>query len=182
MTTGIGIVGGETGEIPRGTRCGSPDAVRGGWGRSGCGASGSGLLGWVTAVTYREPGRPGWRRAAPGRHRRVQDQQGPGRFAAYRGDPLVYDGRPTLGLSSALFAQFGPLVERSRGLRVPVLLQYGEHDEVVDPAGFRALEAACGAPDLTVHRYPGLWHEIYNEPERERPLADLADWLSSRAR
>ena len=100
-------------------------------------------------------------------------------YAAYRADPLVYDGHPTLGLSSALFRQFGVLPERSRRLRLPLLLQYGDQDAITDAVGFRALEQACGSPDFTVQRYPGLWHEIYNEPERDKPLADLREWLAA---
>lgn len=100
--------------------------------------------------------------------------------AAYRADPLVYQGRPTLGLSTALFRQFTPLVERSRGLRLPLLLQHGALDVLAEPAGSRALERACGSPDRTVHFYEGLWHEIYHEPERHRPLADLRAWLAAR--
>jgi alpha-beta hydrolase superfamily lysophospholipase len=100
-------------------------------------------------------------------------------YAAYRADPLVYDGHPTLGLSSALFRQFGVLPERSRRLRLPLLLQYGDQDAITDAAGFRALEQVCGSPDFTVQRYPGLWHEIYNEPERDKPLADLREWLAA---
>jgi alpha-beta hydrolase superfamily lysophospholipase len=28
--------------------------------------------------------------------------------------------------------------------------------------------------------YEGFWHEIYHEPERARPLADLREWLDAR--
>jgi alpha-beta hydrolase superfamily lysophospholipase len=99
--------------------------------------------------------------------------------AAYQADPLVHHGRPTLGLSSALFAQFDVLPERARELRIPVLMQHGDLDELVDPAGMRLLESTCGSPDRTVHWYEGLWHEIYNEPERDRPLSDLRKWLAA---
>jgi alpha-beta hydrolase superfamily lysophospholipase len=30
-----------------------------------------------------------------------------------------------------------------------------------------------------VYWYEGLWHEVFNEPERERPLADLRQWLAA---
>jgi acylglycerol lipase len=103
----------------------------------------------------------------------------PAVVAAYQADPLVYQGNPTLGLSAALFRQFGPLVERSRELRIPLLLQHGSADVLTDPAGTRALAAAHGSPDATVHWYDGLWHEIYNEPERAKPLADLREWLAA---
>ncbi len=103
----------------------------------------------------------------------------PAVIAAYQADPLVYQGNPTLGLSASLFRQFGPLVERSRELRIPLLLQHGSADVLTDPAGTRALEAAHGSSDATVHWYEGLWHEIYNEPERDRPLSDLREWLAA---
>ncbi|GAA0896108.1 lysophospholipase [Pseudonocardia zijingensis] len=106
----------------------------------------------------------------------------PAVYAAYRDDPLVHHGRPTLRLSSALVGQFEVLPDRARDLRIPVLLQQGALDSLVDPSGFRRLEAACGSPDLTVHWYEGLWHEIYNEPERDLPLGDLRQWLAAHAR
>jgi alpha-beta hydrolase superfamily lysophospholipase len=103
----------------------------------------------------------------------------PAVYAAYRADPLVHHGHPTLGLSSAVVGQFEVLPERARDLRIPVLMQHGALDAIVDPAGFRRLESACGSPDLTVRWYEGLWHEIYNEPERAGPLGDLRDWLAA---
>lgn len=103
----------------------------------------------------------------------------PAVVAAYRSDPLVHHGNPTLGLSAALFAQFDVLPERARELRLPLLLQHGESDELTDPAGSRLLERTSGSPDQTVRYYPGLWHEIYHEPEREGPLADLREWLAA---
>lgn len=103
----------------------------------------------------------------------------PAVVAAYRTDPLVHHGKPTLGLALRLVDQFAPLLRRSADLRLPVLLQHGEADVLTNPAGSRAFADACGSPDLTVHHYDGLWHEIYNEPEREQPLADLRGWLAA---
>jgi alpha-beta hydrolase superfamily lysophospholipase len=31
--------------------------------------------------------------------------------------------------------------------------------------------------DKTLHRYQGLYHEVFNEPEREQILTDLLCWL-----
>ena len=91
----------------------------------------------------------------------------------------MHHGNPTLALSAALFTQFEVLPRRARELRLPVLLQHGLLDELTDPAGSRRLAAELGSPDRTVHWYPGLWHEIYHEPERAGPLADLRDWLAA---
>ena len=102
-------------------------------------------------------------------------------YTDYEADPLVHHGRPTLGLSTAVVGQFEVLPERARDLRLPVLMQHGTEDAIVDAAGFRRLESCCGSPDLTVRWYDGLWHEIYNEPEREGPLGDLRGWLAAHA-
>ena len=99
--------------------------------------------------------------------------------AGYRSDPLVHHGNPTLGLSAALFRQFDVLPERARRLALPLLLQHGLADELSDPAGSRRLVDAVGSTDQTVHWYEGLWHEIYHEPERAGPLADLRNWLAA---
>lgn len=102
--------------------------------------------------------------------------------AAYRADPLVHHGHPTLGLSVALFAAMDVLGERARALRLPVLLMHGTADVLTEPEGSRLLATTCGAPDLSVRWYDGLWHEIFNEPEREAPLADLREWLATHKR
>ena len=69
--------------------------------------------------------------------------------------------------------------DRSRYLRIPVLIQHGAEDAIADPDGSRRLERAVGSPDRTFIPYDGLGNEIYNEPEQQRPLGDLRDWLNS---
>lgn len=103
----------------------------------------------------------------------------PAVVAAYRADPLNHHGNPTLGLAARLYQGFDTLPERARALRIPLLVQHGTADELTDPAGTRLLESTAGSSDLTVRWYDGLWHEIYNEPERERPLTDLRAWLAA---
>lgn len=96
----------------------------------------------------------------------------------YQDDPLVHHGNPTLALGAAIYAQMDTLAARAGALRLPVLVQHGTDDALTDPKGTSMLEASCGSPDMTVRWYEGFWHEIYHEPERARPLADLREWLS----
>ncbi len=122
-------------------------------------------------------------RVAPTLRHSVADLGGISRdeavVAAYRSDALVHQGHPTLGLSLALVDRMTRLPARTGELRLPLLVQHGTADRVCDPAGSRALETAVGTDDLTVRWYDGLWHEIYHEPERDRPLADLREWLDA---
>ena len=101
----------------------------------------------------------------------------PAVVAAYQADRLVHQGKPTLALGLGIVGQFAVLPERARALTVPLLLQHGSADALTDPAGTRLLSDTAGSADKTVRWYEGLWHEIYNEPERARPLADLREWL-----
>jgi alpha-beta hydrolase superfamily lysophospholipase len=41
------------------------------------------------------------------------------------------------------------------------------------------IEQRAGADDLTVIRYDGLYHELLNEPERDRVVGDIAAWLDA---
>lgn len=102
----------------------------------------------------------------------------PAVVADYRADPLVHHGKPTLALGAAIYAQMDTLPPRAAELRLPLLVQHGSDDRLTDPAGTRRLDEASGSPDTTVRWYEGLWHEIYHEPGRDAPLADLRHWLA----
>jgi alpha-beta hydrolase superfamily lysophospholipase len=101
--------------------------------------------------------------------------------ADYDADPLVHHGAPTIALSLALVEQMTVLQARAPELRLPLLVQHGTDDRICNPAGSRALGSSAGSADLTVRWYDGFWHEIYHEPDRERPLRDLREWLAAHA-
>lgn len=62
--------------------------------------------------------------------------------------------------------------------RAPTLLMWGEADRCVDPAGSAAFAAAAPADRVQAVPWPGLVHEIFNEPEREQVTARLLQWLA----
>jgi len=67
---------------------------------------------------------------------------------------------------------------------VPILLVSGEDDPVgAAGAGVRTVHAMmqkAGIEDLTLTLYPGMLHEILNEPDHARVYADLATWMEER--
>lgn len=99
---------------------------------------------------------------------------------SYRNDQLVNHGPPTLSYAAIGSAQFRPLLEGARRLRIPMLVQHGTLDAISAPEGTNLLESESGSPDQTVFWYRGFWHEIYNEPEYEKPVSDLRNWLAER--
>ena len=67
----------------------------------------------------------------------------------------------------------------SRGLGVPTLVLHGEDDGLVPEEASRVFE---GAPGVTRRTYPGLRHELHNEPEGEAIIAEVVAWLRERVR
>ncbi len=65
-------------------------------------------------------------------------------------------------------------------ITVPTLIMYGTADGLCSPSGSVMLAERIGAADTTVRAYDGLYHEIFNEPERETVLDDLCSWLAAR--
>jgi alpha-beta hydrolase superfamily lysophospholipase len=64
-------------------------------------------------------------------------------------------------------------------LRMPLLAMQGSEDRLVDPGAARQVYERWGGSDRTLHEYPGLWHEIFNEPQRAQVLDDTARWLNA---
>lgn len=97
---------------------------------------------------------------------------------AYESDPLVFRGAiPARTLVELLEAMAG-FVDSVPKLRLPVLVQHGTADSLVPLAAVKPLYDRLGNPKLrTVRLYEGLYHEVYNEPERDRVIADLQAWI-----
>jgi alpha-beta hydrolase superfamily lysophospholipase len=62
-------------------------------------------------------------------------------------------------------------------VRVPVLLLLAEHDRIIDNGPTRQFVERFGSTDKEVIEYPGAHHTLEFEPEPERFIRDLEDWL-----
>jgi acylglycerol lipase len=63
--------------------------------------------------------------------------------------------------------------------RVPTLLLYGAHDQVVEPGPMRrALLNAGEAPNLQTAYYPHAWHLLDRDLDAEIMYRDVAAWLA----
>lgn len=98
----------------------------------------------------------------------------------YRQDPLVHGGKISARLANELFEAMAQLRDRAGDLRMPLLVMHGGADGLTAPEGSRLLADRAGSADVTLREYDDLYHEIFNEPERDRVLADLLAWLDAR--
>jgi alpha-beta hydrolase superfamily lysophospholipase len=94
----------------------------------------------------------------------------------YVADPLVHR-RITPRLARFIVRAGGHVLDRASRWRVPTLLLWAGADRCVAPAGSAALAAAAPPAVLASQCFPGLFHEIFNEPEHEQVTTALTQWL-----
>lgn len=104
----------------------------------------------------------------------------PAVVAAYKADPMVYHGRIPAGVGRALLQVGETMPRRAPALTVPLLVVHGAQDRLVPVAGSRRLVECVGSSDVELKVYPGLYHEVFNEPERDRVLDDVVCWIVKR--
>ena len=100
--------------------------------------------------------------------------------AAYLADPLVHPRRVRARLGAEMLRAMDEVAAGLPRLTLPVLVMQGTDDALVDPSAAAYVHSRVGSPDRTIHVYPDLYHEIFNEPERDRVLDDLVEWLRAR--
>ena len=106
----------------------------------------------------------------------------PGVVRDYKGDPLVFAMRVRARLGAELLDTMRTVDRQLPSLRAPLLVMQGSEDGLVDRASARFVYQHAGSPDKTLKVYPGLWHEIFNEPERDAVLDDVVSWLDTHTR
>lgn len=95
----------------------------------------------------------------------------------FRNDVLVFHGRFTVRMAAEILRAMKMVSAQAASLNVPLLILHGGQDRICEPAGSRALFQKAGCADKTFHLYEGFYHEVFDEPERNRVLADLTSWL-----
>lgn len=98
---------------------------------------------------------------------------------AYEEDPLVYRGKITARLAAEMLRAQQRVAAEASAIDLPLLIVHGEEDRLVPSAGSRAFYQAVGSADKTLNVYDGLYHEVFNEPERAQVLRDVEAWLEA---
>ncbi|MBL7165491.1 MAG: alpha/beta hydrolase [Dehalococcoidales bacterium] len=106
--------------------------------------------------------------------------QDPEVVQAYVNDPLVYCGKVTARLGAEFLRVMQQLPTQVKGVHLPVLIMHGTEDILSDPQSSQLLYDRVPSEDKTLIFYEDYYHEIHNEPGRERVLVDMAGWLEAR--
>lgn len=97
---------------------------------------------------------------------------------AYAADPLVHD-RITARLTRFIVDAGARVIGDAPRWQLTTLLMWAEADRCVAPRGSEAFAAAAPANVVATRPWPGLFHEIFNEPEKAEVIGVLSDWLNA---
>ncbi|MBM4446382.1 MAG: alpha/beta hydrolase [Chloroflexi bacterium] len=97
---------------------------------------------------------------------------------AYDSDPLVYRGKLPARIGAELAKMWKKLPEQMPEINLPMLIMHGSADQLAAPEGSQLLYERAGSKDKTLKLYDGFYHEIFNEPEHKRVMADVDVWLA----
>ncbi len=100
--------------------------------------------------------------------------------ARYDSDPLTYRGKVPARVGAEMLRTAQWVMSEAHAITCPVLIMHGTEDKLADPAGSRELYGAIASQDKTLKLWDGLYHEIFNEPEKDQVLAFMRDWLAER--
>ena len=67
--------------------------------------------------------------------------------------------------------------ENAGHISLPMLLLHGGKDSLAAAEGSKFLDSHISSSDKTLIIYPELFHEIFNEPEKDQVLNDMTGWL-----
>jgi len=98
---------------------------------------------------------------------------------AYAADPLV-----NRKVSAKWFAEatraMQEVVEWAPRIATPLLVMHGTDDRLASVDATRRLFERVTSEDKELVVYPGYYHELFNEPEKQEVFERVTDWLNHR--
>jgi len=98
---------------------------------------------------------------------------------AYISDPLVHKGKTTARLAAEMLKAMQHISAQVSKITLPIMIVQGSADRLVDPVGARMLYDTVSSAEKEIRIYEGFYHEVFNEPERERVLRDVERWIEA---
>ena len=105
---------------------------------------------------------------------------------AWRDDPLCSKDKVRVGYLVELGKSIEALTSNDaalvRQINIPMLMLYGEADQVVTKAGHELMIRQSQHSDVELKLYPGGYHNLLQEPSlKEQVMSDLQEWIVKHA-
>lgn len=98
------------------------------------------------------------------------------RLKAYEADPLRHD-KISPGFFLGIMDAMKNVQIKAGEIHLPTLFQLSGKDRVVDSSAAELIFKSIGSKNKKLYVYPESLHEVYNDIERDRVIADLKSFL-----
>lgn len=98
---------------------------------------------------------------------------------AYAADPLVNRKVSTKWFAEASRAM-AEVVRWAPDIKAPILVMHGTEDRLASVDATRRLFENIGSSDKELVIYPGFYHELFNEPEKQEVFQRVSEWIEKR--
>ena len=95
----------------------------------------------------------------------------------YAADPLVWKKTTPRWFTETTRARLACHEGLTAGMKLPVLFLQAGEDKLVDPLATRAIYEQVPHNRKAFKLYPEMYHEIFNDPDRQVVFADILAWL-----
>ena len=96
-------------------------------------------------------------------------------------DPLFYSGKTKAKQAVEIVDAGREVLKRASQLKMPLMILHGSDDGLVDPKGSEQLYKLTNnrpGVDTTMVVWPGMKHELLNEPDGDQVLGVIIAWLN----
>jgi alpha-beta hydrolase superfamily lysophospholipase len=97
-----------------------------------------------------------------------------------KNDPLI----PKQGYEAQTIAALVRADERLKRefprVTLPLLILHGTADRAAKPHGSKVFHQAAGSKDKTLKLYEGGFHDLLNDADKEKVMADITEWMTTR--
>ena len=80
----------------------------------------------------------------------------------------------------SLFDEAARVMARAKDISLPVLLLHGAEDQLTSASASTEFVDMLASSDKRCTIYDGMYHELFNEPEKEVVLNTCCEWIKVR--
>lgn len=99
---------------------------------------------------------------------------------AYRNDPLINHEGTYAKTGHIMLKTIKYVQSKFDQWQLPVLIMHGGSDRLIDPNGSKMMYEKIPVKDKKLLILDDLYHEIMREPEKEKVLSTMIDWIDKR--
>lgn len=104
----------------------------------------------------------------------------PAALRALEADPLTLGEAQPARTVAALLEATDRMRREFSTISLPLLILHGTSDKATMPEGSRLFYEKAGSKDKTLKLYEGHFHDLLNDLDKEKVLADVVAWMNAR--